>query len=53
MDYREIASGVHGLGFVPITCVYAKRSKTVPSFLGVSDLADIAMAAAAFSLLGE
>lgn len=40
-EYRQIATGVHGLGFVPLVCVYGKKSKTSISYLGVSDLADI------------
>jgi hypothetical protein len=41
-EYNEKARGVHGLGFVPITCVFDKASKKVRNFLGVSSLADIA-----------
>lgn len=44
-EYNLLAEGVHGLGMVPIACVYAKKSKTAISFLGVSDLADIAFIA--------
>ena len=44
-EYRPIAEGVHGLGIVPIVCVYGKKSKFVTSFLGISDLADIAFIA--------
>lgn len=44
--YEPIGSGVHSSpGIVPITCVYAKKSKKVRNFLGVSDLADIAFIA--------
>jgi hypothetical protein len=44
-DYNQIASGVHNLGNIPIVCVYAKKSKTASSFLGISDLSDIAFIA--------
>jgi hypothetical protein len=43
--YEQIGAGVHGLGMVPLACIYSKRSKTSISFLGVSDLADIAFIA--------
>jgi len=41
-DYDEIARGAHGLGIVPITCVFDKQSKKARNFLGVSSIADIA-----------
>jgi hypothetical protein len=41
-DLKEVAGGIHGLGIVPIVCVFNKRSKKVLNFLGVSSLADIA-----------
>jgi hypothetical protein len=44
-EYRLIASGVHGLGIVPIVCVYSKKSKTASNFLGISDLSDISFIA--------
>jgi hypothetical protein len=44
-DYNEIARGVHGLGVVPITCIFDKQSKKARNFLGVSTLADIAFIA--------
>lgn len=44
-DYNEIGRGVHGLGAVPITCVFDKQSKKVRNFLGISTIADIAFIA--------
>lgn len=41
-EYREINRGIHGLGIVPITCIFDKQSKKVRNFLGVSAIADIA-----------
>lgn len=41
-DYKEISRGIHGLGIVPITCIFDKQSKKVRNFLGVSSIADIA-----------
>lgn len=41
-DYNEIERGSHGLGVVPITCVFDKQSKKVRNFLGISAIADIA-----------
>lgn len=41
----EIARGTHGLGIVPITCMFDKQSKKVKNFLGISALADIAFIA--------
>ena len=35
-EYNRIASGVHGLGVVPIVCVYAKKSKISINYLGSS-----------------
>lgn len=40
--YDEIWRGTHGLGVVPITCVFDKQSKKVRNFLGISAIADIA-----------
>lgn len=40
-DYVQIATGVHGLNKVPITCIFDKQSKKARSFLGISSLADI------------
>jgi hypothetical protein len=44
-DYKEIGRGVHGLGVVPITCIYDKQSKKQRNFLGISSIADIAFIA--------
>lgn len=44
-DYNEIAKGVHGLGVVPIICVFDKKSRKAVNFLGVSSLADISFIA--------
>ncbi len=41
-DYKEIGRGTHGLGIVPITCIFDKQSKKVRNFLGISSIADIA-----------
>lgn len=43
--YEEIARGSHGLGFVPITCAYDRKSKKEKAFLGVSFIADISFIA--------
>lgn len=40
--YEAIDDGHHGLGEVPITCVYDKKSKKQKSFLGISQIGDIA-----------
>lgn len=44
-EYNEIGRGAHGLGIVPITCIFDKQSKKVRNFLGVSSIADIAFIA--------
>jgi hypothetical protein len=44
-EYKQIAQGIHGLGIVPLVCVYGKKSKFAPAYLGVSDLADISFIA--------
>lgn len=44
-EYGEISRGVHGLGTVPINCIYDKQSKKVRNFLGISSIADIAFIA--------
>lgn len=44
-EYKEIGRGVHGLGIVPITCIFDKQSKKVRNFLGISAVADIAFIA--------
>jgi hypothetical protein len=44
-DYNQIATGRHGLGLVPVTCVFDKRSKKAHNFLGVSFVSDIAFIA--------
>jgi hypothetical protein len=44
-DLNVIGGSVHGLGVVPIVCVFNKRSKKVLNFLGVSALSDIAFIA--------
>lgn len=41
-EYREIGRGLHGLGIVPLTCIFDKQSKKVRNFLGISAIADIA-----------
>jgi hypothetical protein len=43
--YEEVNRGVHGLGVVPITCIFDKQSKKVRNFLGISAIADIAFIA--------
>ena len=44
-DYQQIDQGVHGLGEVPIVCIYDKKSKRQRNFLGISQIADIAFIA--------
>ncbi|NCD17505.1 MAG: hypothetical protein EOL91_09380 [Actinobacteria bacterium] len=44
-DYELIEEGVHGLGVVPIECVYNKQSKKQRAFLGISEIADSAFIA--------
>jgi len=44
-EYNEIGRGTHGLGIVPITCVFDKQSKKFRNFLGISSIADIAFIA--------
>ena len=44
-DYNEMSRGTHGLGVVPITCVFDKKSKKASNFLGISAIADIALVA--------
>ena len=41
-DYNLIAEGIHGLGRVPITCFYNKKSRKQKAFLGISEIQDIA-----------
>lgn len=41
-DFKLEEQGVHGLGVVPIVCVYDKKSKKAPAYLGISSIADIA-----------
>lgn len=41
-DYKEVSRGTHGLGVVPIVCVFDSQSKKEINFLGISTLADIA-----------
>jgi len=43
--YEEIDRGLHGLGFVPISCAYDRKSKKEKAFLGVSFIADISFIA--------
>jgi hypothetical protein len=43
--FDEIGRGSHGLGIVPITCIFDKQSKKVRNFLGISAIADIAFIA--------
>ena len=40
-----ISSGTHGLGIVPIVCVYDKRSNLYSNYLGVSCISDISFIA--------
>lgn len=40
-SYEMIEEKDHGLGEVPIVCIYNKKSKKQRSFLGISQLADI------------
>jgi hypothetical protein len=40
-DYNPIEQGFHGLGEVPIVCVFDKKSKKCRNFLGVSSISDI------------
>jgi len=42
IEYKEINRGVHGLGVVPMTCIFDKQSKKLRNFLGISSIADIA-----------
>ena len=44
-EYNETGRGNHGLGVVPIVCVYNKQSKKRRGFYGVSALADISFIA--------
>lgn len=44
-EYNLIKEGVHGLGVVPIVCIFDKQSKKWNNFLGVSSLSDIAFIA--------
>lgn len=44
-EYNEIGRGTHGLGVVPIVCVFDKQSKKVRNFMGISAIADIAFIA--------
>lgn len=41
-EYGLLEKATHGLGVVPITCIFDKQSKKVRNFLGVSAIADIA-----------
>lgn len=41
-DGKEINRVTHGLGMVPITCFFDRRSKKERNFLGISVLSDIA-----------
>lgn len=43
--YEEIDRGLHGLGFVPISCAYDRKSKKEKAFLGISFIADISFIA--------
>lgn len=43
--YNLIDEGTHGLGVVPIVCVFDKKSRKQINFLGISSLADIAFIA--------
>lgn len=44
-EYNLIEEGVHGLGVVPLICVYDRPSKKYQNFLGISSLSDIAFVA--------
>ena len=44
-DGEQIDAGHHGLGLVPIVCVFDKKSKRARNFLGVSSISDIAFIA--------
>lgn len=44
-EYNLVSEGVHGLGVVPITCIFDRKSKKAKNFLGISSLADIAFIA--------
>lgn len=44
-EYNELERNIHGLGMVPIVCIFDKQSKKVRSFLGISAIADIAFIA--------
>ena len=44
-DYEEIERGIHGLGVVPISCAYDRKSKKEEAFLGISFIADISFIA--------
>lgn len=44
-EYSLIQKGTHGLGIVPIVCVFDKKSKKARNFLGISSIADIAFIA--------
>jgi hypothetical protein len=44
-EFKGMTQGVHGLGIVPIDCVYDKRSIKVRNFLGISTIADISLIA--------
>jgi hypothetical protein len=42
---EELERATHGLGVVPVDCVYNKKSKKRKTFLGISEIADIAFIA--------
>lgn len=44
-EYTLIDQGSHGLGIVPIVCIFDKKSKRQRNFLGISQIADIAFIA--------
>lgn len=44
-EYELEASGTHLLGEVPLVCVFSKKSSKARSFLGISEIADIAFIA--------
>jgi len=44
-EFNQIDAGIHGLGVVPIVCVYDRPSKKEPGFLGISTIADISFIA--------